>query len=107
MGDTEHIAFTLRRGAPVDGPQGTLAGVAEPGARLIVQGGAHMGLWENTGSKATPVWQRWGVAQAVRREGAQGRLGAQLSETPSERAAHRAQQREQRHEQRQRERKGD
>lgn len=55
---SRHIGYALRRGAPVDGPQGTLAGVAEPGAELFVQSGAHAGSWLNQGTKEAPIWRR-------------------------------------------------
>lgn len=42
-------------GAPRSGPDGTLAGVAEPGARLDVSG---VGSFINRGSRDVPQWER-------------------------------------------------
>lgn len=51
--------YFIRRGQPVDGPQGTLAGIAEPGARLMShRAGSQGGSWVNQGTKQSPKWER-------------------------------------------------
>lgn len=47
-----------RYGPPRSGPGGTLAGYAEPGARLEVCGIPDGGSFINRGSKAEPRWER-------------------------------------------------
>ena len=51
--------YFIRKGPPVDGPGGHLAGVAEPGAQLHVQSGPHIGTYVNQGTKDAPIWRRY------------------------------------------------
>ena len=49
------FALTDYARQPLDGPQGSLAGVAEPRARLTVAG---LGEFINVGSKDAPRWKK-------------------------------------------------
>jgi hypothetical protein len=55
----ENKLFLIRRGPPIDGPSGTLAGVAEYGDTVVSQKvGSQEGSWVNRGSKESPKWER-------------------------------------------------
>lgn len=69
--------FTLQAGPPQQGKASSLAGVAEPGDRLLVTG---LGVYVNNGSKAEPLWEPYVPQNSVFYITAQGlRQHAQLT----------------------------